>query len=235
MGVGALHALLGFALVSGLGVSVVQEVSDNLKAFDVLPVVPEPPELPVEPPKQSLQERSTQSEGAASPANLRQLPTPVPVPVPVVPLPVPPPLVSAPAIAEETHAEAGAAPLSGPGSGSGGAGSGSGSGAAGSGIAGGGVAVHAERVKGRIKNSDYPRSAYDDHASGTVFVRLVVGADGRVSECAIDESSGRADLDTATCRIILERYRYRPARDAAGNPVAETVHMAQVWETGRRR
>ena len=83
MGVGALHALLGFALVSGLGVSVVQEVSDNLKAFDVLPVVPEPPELPVEPPKQSLQERSTQSEGAASPANLRQLPTPVPVPVPV--------------------------------------------------------------------------------------------------------------------------------------------------------
>lgn len=231
--VAALHTAMGLALISGFGVTVVQAVSDNLKTFDVHEVPPPlPPAAPA--PRPRAVEAPAEPESAAAPENLRQTPVPVVVPPPVLPLNVPPPVTAAPVPAQGPAADAGASDTPGPGTGAGGEGTGTGSGQAGNGT-GSGVAVHSERIKGRIKPSDYPDAAYEAHAGGTVFVRLVVGADGRVSRCDIDESSGRADLDSATCRIILERYRYRPARDAAGNPVPEVVHMAQVWETGRRR
>lgn len=231
--VAALHVAMGLALISGFGVTVVQAVSDNLKTFDVREVPPpSPPAAPEPQPREA--EAPAEPESAAAPENLRQAPVPVVVPPPVLPLNVPPPVTAAPVPALGPAADAGASDIPGPGTGAGGEGTGAGSGQAGNGT-GSGVAVHSERIRGRIKPSDYPDAAYEAHAGGTVFVRLVVGADGRVSRCDIDESSGRADLDSATCRIILERYRYRPARDAEGNPVQEVVHMAQVWETGRRR
>lgn len=230
--VAALHAAMGFALISGFGVTVLQAVSDNLKTFDVLEAAPPPPiAAEVEPQEEKA---PAESESTAAPENVRQTPVQVVAPPPVLALHVPPPVAAAPVPAQGPAAGAGASDTPGPGSGAGGEGAGLGSGAAGDGT-GNGIAVHSERIKGRIKPSDYPEAAYRAHVGGTVFVRLLVGADGRISRCDIDESSGRADLDSATCRIILDRYRYRPARDAAGRPVPEVVHMAQVWETGRRR
>lgn len=231
--VAALHGAMGYALIGGFGVTVVQAVSDNLKIFDIREETLPPPPPAAEPPPREA-ETPVEPASAAAPENLRQTPVPVVVPPPVLPVIVPPPVIAAPVPAQGPAADAGASDNPGPGTGSGGEGAGTGSGQAGDGT-GSGVAVHSERIKGRIKPSDYPDAAYEAHAGGTVFVRLVIGTDGRASRCDIDESSGRADLDSATCRIILERYRYRPARDAAGNPVQEVVHMAQVWETGRRR
>ena len=37
------------------------------------------------------------------------------------------------------------------------------------------------------------------------------------------------ELDAATCRLIVERFRYRPALDAAGRPTTDVRHWRQRW------
>jgi protein TonB len=128
-----------------------------------------------------------------------------------------------------TDATAGAATGDGPGTGAGGFGAGAGSGGRGSGT-GGGAAVRAERISGRLSgDTDYPASARRAGVEGSVSVRFVVGTDGRVGGCRVTRSSGHAELDSTTCRLIEERFRYRPARDADGRPVQETVSRTFDW------
>jgi periplasmic protein TonB len=231
LGVAAFHSFLLYLLATGLGVTVTQKAGDNLITFRLTETIAPVEEAPAKVRKSA----PTDPEGSASPPNLEAVASPIVALTAQIPLPVPSPLASAPAPAEGKQANAGAAQLPGPGAGAGGEGDGSGAGAAGSGSGGDGIAVQAERIKGRIRGSDYPEGAYRRHASGTVFVRLTVGIDGRVSDCAIDESSGHADLDAATCSLILKRYLYRPARDLQGRPVVDQVNLAQVWETTERR
>jgi len=64
---------------------------------------------------------------------------------------------------------------------------------------------------------------------GTVSVRFTVDADGGTSGCRITRSSGNAELDETTCRLIELRFRYRPARDVQGRPVPETVTRTFDW------
>lgn len=219
VGVIVLHLLLGYAFVTGLAQRVAERVGDELRVFDVT-VPPVPP--PVE------DERTPEPEGAAAPPALRADPVPVVAPTPVVPLPVPPPVTTAPVAREGTQASAGAADTPGPGTGAGGEGSGTGAGGAGTGTGGGGAA-RAQRISGQLENRDYPRAALRARAEGSVSVRYTVRADGRVAGCAVTRSSGNADLDATTCRLIERRFRYRPARDAAGQPTAETVTRTFDW------
>ena len=51
-----------------------------------------------------------------------------------------------------------------------------------------------------------------------VGFRVAVGADGRVSTCRIEKSSGHYGLDRATCRALLRRGRFDPARTHSGEP-----------------
>jgi protein TonB len=233
LAVTAFHALLGYALITGLGIDVQREVGEQLKMFDVRE---EPPPPPAEPPpaqEELSEKRQTKDpEGAASPPNLRDTPSPVVAPPPKVKLPVPPPVVAAPVPGQGNAEAAGAADVPGPGTGSGGVGNGLGSGGFGNGTGGGGGGrpTHARLIRGSIRDSDYPRSAYQAGVSGTVFLRFVVAPDGRVSDCAVTRSSGHRDLDSTTCRVIMRRFVYRPARDAGGNPVAEVVRGEHVWE-----
>jgi TonB family protein len=67
--------------------------------------------------------------------------------------------------------------------------------------------------------SDYPREAVLTRQQGTVRFWVKVSAEGRVTDCQIIQSSGTAALDEATCRIIRERARYEPVRNAQGQPV----------------
>jgi TonB family protein len=80
-----------------------------------------------------------------------------------------------------------------------------------------------------VSNDDYPAEAIRNGEQGTVRFRLTVGIDGRVSSCAIVESSGSASLDSTTCRILTERARFTPATDAEGRPVPDTVTNAIRW------
>lgn len=83
---------------------------------------------------------------------------------------------------------------------------------------------------GEIDNDrDYPPAASAAGASGAVTVRYMVGADGRVTSCEVSESAGNADLDSATCRLIQERYRFEPARDRSGRPGEASLLSRVVW------
>lgn len=238
VGVAALHALIGYALIRGLGFVPAVAQSAELKIFDVAPEPPPPPvvePLKIEAPKEKA--RAPEPEGAASPPNLRDTPTPIVAPPPVVKLPVPSPVVTAPIAGEGNRDSAGAAEVPGPGTGAGGVGTGTGSGASGNGTGGGGgggLARRARWISGSVGDGDYPRAAIEADAQGTLFVTFVIQTTGRVGGCAVTKSSGNATLDETTCRLITRRLRFRPALDRSGNPVATRMDGKHVWTLGPR-
>lgn len=96
---------------------------------------------------------------------------------------------------------------------------------------GGAAASSARLLRGAFNNeSDYPSAARRQEQQGTVRVTYTVGTDGRVSNCTVVQSSGSSSLDSTTCRIFRSRFRYAPARDAAGNPVSTTVRSSVTWQ-----
>ncbi len=77
---------------------------------------------------------------------------------------------------------------------------------------------------------DYPPDAVRDGEQGTVAFRLGVGPDGRTSGCTVTASSGSQSLDSTTCRVLLERPRFEPARDSEGKAVADELDGRIVWK-----
>lgn len=219
---GGLVALLLWALIIGLAIGGGVTVDRGLKLFGVLPPDPPPPVRTIPP-----QVRNFRPAGAAAPPNLRSRPTEIVAPVPMVVVPVPQPVVVAPVASTDVQASAGAADVAGPGTGAGGEGDGFGAGGDGDGDGAGDVPPR--QTGGRIRDSDYPLEAGEQGVSGTVGVRFVVDEQGRVPRCQITRSSGSRLLDETTCRLIMQRYRFRPGHDARGRPFASTIVQNETW------
>lgn len=234
--VAVFHGLLGYALLTGLGFDMPAQVSERLKLFDAVEEPPPPAEPPPPKPASSRKPRPKDPEGAASPANRKNTPSEIMAPPPKIRLEVPPTVIVAPVAGQGAAPAAGAAPIPGPGTGSGGVGTGLGSGLQGSGTGGGGggggLATRARWLRGRITDADYPDEAFDRRIMGTVYLRFVVAPNGRVSECNVTRSSGSRMLDSTTCRLIVQRFRYRPARNVYGDPIAEVARGEHSWEIG---
>lgn len=224
LGAALVHFALGYALVAGLGYrsSIVPE--EPLKLFDV---TVEPPSPAAEAP--APQVRADRPEGAAAPPNLEARPRPVVAPPPRIRLEIAEQIGAAPVADAGPDTSAGAALQSGPGTGAGGAGEGRGSGGAGNGTGAGGIAVRARHLSGRIDDDDYPRAAYRERLGGTVTARFTVGTDGQATRCVVTGSSGHAELDATTCRLIERRFRYEPARNAEGRAVPSDMGWRQTW------
>ncbi len=200
----------------------VRDDLEALKTFDVAP--PPPPERVLRKPQ-----AHDRPEGAAAPPNIRSKASEIVALPPIVPRPITPPVITAPVAATGRDASSGASDVRGPGTGAGGVGNGTGSGGAGDGDGDGGAETPPRWRKGRLKDSDYPRAAGEAGVSGTVTVRYLVMADGRVGECDIVKSSGNGELDETTCRLIRERFRFDPSRDAAGRPVPAWLRENHAW------
>jgi protein TonB len=82
---------------------------------------------------------------------------------------------------------------------------------------------------------DYPRRAVREEAQGVVSFRLTVLPTGRVGNCTVTASSGHERLDSATCRILTSRVRYRPARPGGGIAGADIGWVRYVITPGLRR
>ncbi len=201
------HGLVLALLMRG-GVVPAPPAAERLILFEVLAPPPAPPP-PAPPP-------------APEPAAKAAPPARVARPRPPPPEPGPAPVPRAP---EGPDVSAGGAPADGPGTGLAGAGAGTGSGAG----AGAGAGGRARWQSGAITPRDYPRGLSRAGLGGSVTVALEIGADGRVTGCRVTASSGLPDLDATTCRLIRERFRYRPATDAAGNPVPGRAAWRQDW------
>ncbi len=224
-GVLALHALLFYALLTGLAARMTSASSERIKIFEVPAPAPPPPVVDMPTPR----EASAEPEAEAAPPNLKASAAPVVAPEPRVVVERPPPVTAAPVAGTGSAPAAGAAQQPGPGTGAGGTGNGLGSGGAGSGTGGGGAAIRARLISGRIVNADFPSGASRVGAQGSVTTHLTIGTDGRVTNCRVARSSGNAELDATTCRLIRERFRYAPAEDAGGQQVTDLVGWRQDW------
>jgi Gram-negative bacterial TonB protein C-terminal len=71
-----------------------------------------------------------------------------------------------------------------------------------------------------LSGDDYPDKALRAGAAGLVQFRLSVEADGSVSGCYILARTEPDVFATPTCRAMMRKARFKPAIDAAGNPVA---------------
>lgn len=81
-----------------------------------------------------------------------------------------------------------------------------------------------------ISYSDYPPEAIRRGEQGTVEFDLYVSVEGRVTACYVTSSDAGEILDQASCRIMMTRARFSPARDAQGNPVPEVVRSRMRWQ-----
>ena|SRR5438309_8467810 len=77
---------------------------------------------------------------------------------------------------------------------------------------------------------DYPPQARMNHWEGVVGIKLTIGTAGRVTDCKVIQSSGYQVLDDTTCKIVIKRARFKPARDSSGNAaVAEMTGPQIIW------
>lgn len=135
----------------------------------------------------------------------------------------------APPVASTGNDVRSGAAAQGQGTGGGGEGMGTGSGASGNG-SGGGLARKAEKIAGDIRSTrDYPAKSQQERIGKRVVILLDVSAEGRVTGCRIWRASGVPEADAVTCRLASERFRFRPAMDAEGRPVASTYGWEQRW------
>ncbi|WP_428681588.1 energy transducer TonB [Sphingopyxis sp.] len=217
---------VGVVLVSGLDLDAVRKASEAISAI----ALPAPP-----PPREETKPAPTATErenGRASPANQHAKAAPIAAPKPKFSPPEPPPVAAAPHPGTGNEASAGASPVPGPGSGAGGSGNGTGAGGSGNGTGGGARAVWRS---GTIRDSDYPRDASRAKIGGEVEVRFTIQPTGRVTGCRVTRSSGDSSLDATTCRLIEERFRFRPATNASGTPIASPYGWRQSWWLEKRR
>ena len=123
-----------------------------------------------------------------------------------------------------------AAPPSGGGTGSGpavGAGAGGGAGGNGYGEDEGGTDL--EQIAGEITPNDYPRDLRQAGVGGRVRFVFKVEPNGRVGQCTVTHSSGVQELDALTCRLIQQRFVYRPSTDRYGHPIEDEVEGEHDW------
>jgi hypothetical protein len=80
-----------------------------------------------------------------------------------------------------------------------------------------------------IKDSDYPIPAQKRGSIGDVDGYLIVGADGKASDCHVLDSSGWPALDSQSCRLLVQRPQYKPATDKSGNAMAAPYYFEFVW------
>lgn len=58
-------------------------------------------------------------------------------------------------------------------------------------------------------NDDYPATAMREEREGSTSFKATISPDGRVSACDITQSSGHADLDAETCKLVIRRARFQ--------------------------
>lgn len=228
----AVHMVLALALFAGLDVGRTAE-EPAPPVMSLLDLIQPPPPRPIANPNPT--ERQRRREGAASPPNLEERRSEL-IALPS-PLPPPPQPLASPKPETGLMPDAGSARIPGPGTGSGGFGTGTGSGRYGDGPGGGGDGdgdgggfTPPRRIRGQISDRDYPRGLGEAGVSGIVAVIYTVETDGRATNCRITGSSGSPELDDHTCRLIEQRFRFRPSMDRRGRPVRSRIVQDHYWD-----
>ena len=231
-GVVVIHAVLLVMLMHLSGRIDLADPQSVLRTFDVTEVPP-PQSTPDPPTPADETEQPREQEGAASAENLRSQATPVVAPKPPIELPIPLPVTPTQSPNEGAAPTQGASNVAGPGTGAGGTGRGTGSGGAGSGTGGGGdggIATRAQPITRGPRGRDFPGHLRRLLSSGySPWVKFTIEPNGRLSNCRVYQSSGNAELDSATCTLVTRGLVYRPATNRRGEPVASEGIYRQAF------
>jgi periplasmic protein TonB len=231
-GVVALHGALGYILLTALGVAALPNPTMAQASLTVINV-PLPRPATIIPPKK-IDEKKAAAEGASSAKAIKNRATPV------VGAKVKSPntITATDKTRDGKKAKNGASDEAGLGSGAGGLGDGTGSGNQGLGQGGGGngdgngggfTPTKARKTGGEITAKDYRKATGKAKTADQVTVWYTVNPDGHVGNCEIAVPSQWPERDALTCRLIVQRWTYEPARDRNGNPVASETGWRQEW------
>lgn len=233
IGVALISLLVGWGLIYGIRPDIAQRVENS---FDLISLNADPPPPPPEPPAPEPKPQKSapkNPEGAAAPENIKSKATQITAPKPKIITPPKNPVPAAEKAGTGNDATQGASTRPGTGTGAGGVGTGTGSGMSGSGDggggSGGGILTPARKIAGTLRSKDYPKARRDDRNGKSVGVRFTVQPNGRATGCRVIRTSGSGEDDAITCRLIEQRFRYDPARNAAGTPVASQQQWFQRW------
>ncbi len=81
-----------------------------------------------------------------------------------------------------------------------------------------------------VTNEDYPVRAIIEEREGISGFLLTIDTKGLPTNCTITSSSGSADLDEATCQLLMARARFTPGHDAKGMPTGGTYSNRIRWQ-----
>lgn len=204
-GVVVIHAVIGYALVTGLNFTKIVEVVQNPKGVFVPAVkLPPPPPPPPDQAADPVQKVSPPAHAPNPPVDLSdQRPSietspiiiPIPDPIPyVLPKPTPMPGPTARPAFDPVSAK----PRGNPGN--------------------------------WVTVNDYRSSWINREWTGTARFRVQVGENGRVQNCTITSSSGHPELDQATCALVTQRARFDPAKDNSGALTMGSYSSSVRWE-----
>jgi protein TonB len=207
------QAAFAFVLLSGLRVDVRRPGDVVQRLIDITLAKPPPPPKP--PAEQPLAKRSPPAAPKAQPDKSGGSPGPRPSHAP----PSVTPIVPVQPSATPSGGGTGTGPAVGAGAGGGSGGNDYG--------AGGGTDL--EQIAGAITPRDYPRHLREAGIGGVVGLSFRVEPSGLVSRCTVTQSSGVPELDALTCRLIVQRFRYRPSTDRFGRPVGDTIDGEHEW------
>lgn len=209
----ALFLLLIRALAPDFTAQAVQTIGRTLSVTITTPPPPEPAAQP-------------EPAGAAGEAGKKATPREVALPKPPIAIASAP----APQASSTGSADSSGARDAGAGTGAGGTGSGTGLGGSGSGTGGG--ASKPVHISGRIdKAADFPvpPGGREARIGKAVILALTISPEGRATACRVYKSSGLPETDAVTCRLAQQRLRFRPALNAAGDPVTGTFYWQQKF------
>ena len=224
LGVLLLVALLHLAAILGLirafAPDFTQKAVDRVLSTFTVTITASPPPPPPPAPE-------PQAAGAQGEVGKQAVPSAAKAPLPKVPIAKAP----APRASSTGSAVTSGANNQGTGTGAGGSGEGTGSGGAGSGQGSGG-ATKAVHISGQISNArDFPLppGGREARIGKSVILALTVTPSGRATACRVYRSSGFPETDARACSLAIERLRFKPATNAAGEPVASTFYWQQKF------
>lgn len=73
---------------------------------------------------------------------------------------------------------------------------------------------------GVLPQGTIPFSEFGKFGGGANEVRLIIGADGRPTSCAVYSPSLSQSLNDRICNLAVEKASFEPAKDAQGQPMA---------------
>lgn len=211
-----IHLGIFYVLVRSFAPGAVATVERTVvSAFTVTVTAPEKPE-PAAP----------EPEGAQGDPGKDAVPKPTTAPTPKVRMREDRP---APRASSTGAADTAGATDSGAGTGAAGAGSGTGSGNGGGGR-GGGAASKPEIISGQLNSArDFPvpPGGREARIGTSVIVKVTVLPSGRATNCSVYRASPFPETDQATCRLVVEKLRFKPATNSAGEPIAAPFYYQQ--------